>query len=105
MTKDDDKIDKLHLIKRNPELPTLTHSRIQGWTNTTKLTNIQAIQTLVSKMQMLSVCALSCTRHSKDKTQDQSISPCIPTLLHWKVFLTDAKIQQVWEEKKIYNWY
>ena len=29
MAKDDDKIDKLHLIKRNPELPTLMHSRIQ----------------------------------------------------------------------------
>jgi len=40
------------------------------------------------------MCSLSCTRHSKDKTQDPSISPCIPTLLHRKVFLTDAKIQQ-----------
>jgi hypothetical protein len=50
------------------------------------------------------MCSLSYTRHSKDRTQDQSISPCIPTLLHWTVFLTDAKIKQVWEEKNIYNW-
>jgi hypothetical protein len=28
MAKDDDKIDKLHLIKGNPELPILMHSRI-----------------------------------------------------------------------------
>jgi hypothetical protein len=30
MAKDDDKIDKLHVIKRNPKLPTLMHGRIQG---------------------------------------------------------------------------
>jgi hypothetical protein len=29
MAKDDDKIGKLHLIKRNPQLPTMMHSRIQ----------------------------------------------------------------------------
>jgi hypothetical protein len=29
MAKEDDKIDKLHLIKRNPEMPTLMHSIIQ----------------------------------------------------------------------------
>jgi len=28
MAKDDGKIDKLHLIKRNPEQPNLMHSRI-----------------------------------------------------------------------------
>jgi len=79
MAKDDDKIDKLHLIKRNPVLPTLTHSRIQGWTNTTKLTNIQAIQTLVSKMQMLSVCALFHVHDTaKTKLRTKAFHPASP---------------------------
>jgi len=80
MAKDDDRIDKLHLIKRNPELPTMMHSRIQeGWTNTSKLTSIQAIQTLISKIQMLSVCALFHVHDTpKAKLRTKAFHPAFP---------------------------
>jgi len=103
MAKDDDKINKTSLNKTQSwiaHIDAQQNSRRMNQHNQTDNSSNSDSSFRNANANAFGTCFLSCTRQSKEKTRDQSISPCVPTLLHRKVFLTDAKIQQVWEEKR-----